>query len=305
MMISIPANFAHFIIELHGESGRAWLGRLPTILATYEQRWHLTLGVPFTNLSFHYVIPAVRDDGIAVVVKAQSPTGEFTKETEALRLFDGHGTVRLLAYDMNDEVMLLERLHPGTPLRKMADDVKAISIATTVMKQMWRPVPREHPFSTVEKWGEGFHRLREYYEGGNGPFPKALLEEAETLYAELSASMAEPKLLHGDLHQDNILESERNEWRAIDPKGLVGEAAYETGALLRNFLPDLLKLPNPKQTLARRVKQLAEELDIEHARVRGWGLAQAVLAAWWGVEDNGQLGEDTLTCARLLSELKV
>lgn len=304
-MISIPDNFAHFIIELHGESGRAWLERLPTILAMCEQRWHLTLGVPFANLSFHYVIPAMRADGTAVVVKAQSPTGEFAEETEALRLFDGHGTVQILAYDMNDEVMLLERLLPGTPLRKMADDLKAISIATTVMKQMWRPVPLEHSFATVEKWGEGFLRLRQHYEGGNGPFPKALLEEAETLYADLSASMTVPMLLHGDLHQDNILATERNVWKAIDPKGLIGEPAYETGALLRNFLPDLLNFPNPKQILARRVKQLAEELDIEPARIRGWGLSQAVLAVWWGVEDNDQIGEDTLTCARLLSEIKI
>ncbi len=304
-MVSIPNDFARFMLELHGEEGRLWLGRLPTILTACEQRWHITLGMPFANISFHYVIPAIRDDGTPVVVKAQSPTGEFTEELEALRLFDGHGMAQLLAYDSNDEVMLLERLRPGTALRKMEDDEKAISIATTVMKQLWRPAPLTHPFATVEKWSQGFARLRERYNGGNGPFPKALLEEAETLYAELSASMAEPMLLHGDLHQDNILSSERNGWLAIDPKGLIGEPAYETGAILRNFLPDLLELPDPKRILARRVDQFAEELGFDRARVRGWGLSQAVLSAWWGIEDSGQLSEDTLTCARLLSEITI
>jgi streptomycin 6-kinase len=55
-----------------------------------------------------------------------------------------------------------------------------------------------------------------------------LLEEAETLFAELNASMAEPFLLHGDLHHENILAAEREPWLAIDPKGVVGEPARET-----------------------------------------------------------------------------
>jgi len=303
-MLSIPAAFARFMLELHGDKGRLWLERLPTILMNCEQRWHLTLDTPFPHISFHFVIPGVRDDGTQVVVKAHSPTGEFAEELEALRLFAGHGMTQLLAYDANDEVLLLERLRPGISLRKMEDDEQAISIAATVMQHLWRPAPSVHPFATVEKWGRGFVRLRQHYHGGNGPFPKALLEEAETLYAELSTSMAKPVLLHGDLHQDNILSSERDGWLAIDPKGLIGETAYETGALLRNFLPELLELPNPKRTLTRRIDQLAEDLRFDRARIRGWGLSQAVLAVWWGIEDSGQLGEGSLACAKLLSEFK-
>src|SRR5438128_12681264 len=96
----------------------------------------------------------------------------------------------------------------------------------------------------------------------------ALLEEAETLYAELSASMAEPVLLHGDLHHDNILSATRQPWLAIDPKGLIGEPAYEVGAWLRNPLPQLLHMPQPGRILARRVDQFAEELGLERTRVR-------------------------------------
>jgi len=304
-MFIIPENFARFMLELHEDKGREWLACLPEILANCERRWHLTLGQPFVNISFHFVVPAMREDGTAVVLKAHSPTGEFPEEMEALRLFDGHGMVRLLAYDTQDEVMLLERLNPGTSLRKVVDDEKAMSIAADVMKRLWRPAPAEHTFDTVEKWGKGFDRLRQHYHGGHGPFPKALLEEAETLYAELSASMGERMLLHGDLHQDNILASERNGWLAIDPKGLIGEPAYETGALLHNFLPELLEMPDPKRVLARRIDQLSEELGFDRARVRGWGLSQAILSVWWGIEDSGQFNEDVLTCAELLSEIKL
>jgi streptomycin 6-kinase len=32
---------------------------------------------------------------------------------------------------------------------------------------------------------------------------------------------------------------------------------------------------------------LAEEVGFERARVRDWGMAQAVLSAWWFIEDGG------------------
>src|SRR5712692_6651821 len=106
-MFVIPDKFAREMIALHGAKGADWLERLPTILATCERRWGITLGPAFADLSFHYVASAVRSDGTAVVVKACSPTGEFMQEAEALRLFDGRGMVRLLEYDTSDEVMLL------------------------------------------------------------------------------------------------------------------------------------------------------------------------------------------------------
>ena len=82
--------------------------------------------------------------------------------------------------------------------------------------------------------------------------------------------MSSPVLLHGDLHHDNILSAERAPWLAIDPKGLVGEPAYETGAWLRNSHPELLNSPHPARTLARRIDQLAAELNSERARIHGW-----------------------------------
>ena len=148
-------------------------------------------------------------------------------------------------------------------------------------------------------------RLRQQYGGGSGPFPPALLEEAETLFAELSASMAESVLLHGDLHHDNILSATREPWLAIDPKGLVGEPAYEVGAWLRNPLPQLFSMPQPERVTARRIAQFAEELGLDRRRVRDWGMAHAVLSVWWEIEDTGHISDDMLACAELLAAIKV
>jgi streptomycin 6-kinase len=300
----IPENFASFMIEIAGEEGHSWLNRLPAMLAACEERWNLMISAPVSNLTFNYVAPAVLADGSEAIVKI-GLTDEFPSQPEALQHFDGHGIVQILAYDELDKVMLLERLRPGTSLRSVEDDEAAISIATSIMRKLWRPLPLHHyPFPTIEDWGKGFARMRKLYDGGIGPIPSTLFDKAESLYAELSASMAEPVLLHGDLHQDNILSAERDSWLAVDPKGVIGEPAYETGAILRNFWPDILSVPNPKQLMARRIDQFSTELDFERERIYGWGFAQAVLSVLWSLEDTGKLDRDSLYFVELLDTIK-
>jgi len=134
------------------------------------------------------------------------------------------------------------------------------------------------------EWGGGLTKLRPHFGGGTGPLPVRLVEAAETLFAELLAT-EEPVLLHGDLHHDNILLSERGGWLAIDPKGIIGEPAYEVGSMLRNLWQDRHTITDPVRLLKRRVYQLSEELEIDRGRIRGWAVAQAVQDAWWCIED--------------------
>ena len=302
-MTDIPPDFARTMQEVHGPAGSEWLDRLPDLLAHCEQRWWLAVMPPFA-LSYNYVAPAGREDGSGVVLKVGYPSQELMAEIEALRLYDGRGIVRLIDADRERGVLLLERLSPGTPLSRLADDEQATSIAAGVMRQLWRPAPPEHSFPTAARWALGLGRLREHFGGTTGPFPARLVEQAESLFAELLASASEQALLHGDLHHDNILAAEREPWLAIDPKGLVGEPAYEVGALMRNQLPKPLAGEFARRFLSRRLDQLAEELGLERARLHGWSLAQAVLSAWWSFEDHGHGWEPAIALAEILSGMQ-
>ena len=301
----IPRALIRTTIELHGPAGAGWLKRLPTLIAVSEEHWSLEVGSPFPGLSFNYVAPALRAEGTAAVLKLSFPGDSgFEREAEALRLFDGRGTARLLELDPDRGAMLLERLEPGVPLTTVRDDEEATSIVAGVLRQLWRPVPPRHPFPAVSDWARGFDRLRRSFGGGTGPMPAALVEKAEELFADLLASGGESVLLHGDLHHQNVLAARREPWLAIDPKGVVGEPAYDTAALLHNPV-ELLDAPQPGKVLERRVDLLSEELGLERARVRNWGIAQAVLAAYWGLEDGGRVWEEALVFAELLSTSRI
>lgn len=307
-MSTIPADFARKMHDVHGqEKASAWLARLPAILKECAERWQLTIFPPFPNLSFHYAAPATRADGMPVVIKACSPTGEFAEEAEALRLFQDGGMARLLEIDAEREVILMERLLPGTLLSSLIpeQDERATSILAAVMKRIWQPAPAQHSFPTVEGWGNGLKRLRPQYKGGYGPFPPYLVQQAQALFTELSASSPRHILLHGDLHHENILLAGET-WRAIDPKGVVGDPGYETGALFYNPLGWMATASDPRKMLLRRLDQLAEELEMDRERIRGWGLAQSVLSAWWSVENDPKARppDDVMVCAEMLASFK-
>lgn len=300
--ISRLDTFSRTIIECYGEPGRAWLERLPSLLAEIAESWSLTILPPFSNLTYNYVAPAIRHHGEIAVLKVGVPNPELTTEAAALRFFDGRGCVRLIATDEARGAMLIEHLKPGTPLRSLEPDDQTVRLAASIMRQIWRPAPDNHPFPTTAMWGKGFERMRRTFDGGSGPFPPVLAHTAEQLYAELDALSTTPVVLHGDLHQDNILKAQRDPWLAIDPKGVVGDAAYDTGALLRNPPPwhtqrELARL------MERRVSLLAESLGFEHEQIAGWGLAQAVLSAWWSYEDHGHGWEEAIACAEALYHL--
>jgi streptomycin 6-kinase len=301
-MTTIPETFARTMAEVYGDEGTAWVDNLPALLTRCAARWGLTLEPPFT-LSYNYVAPAVQADGTPVVLKVGVPSPGLLNEIAALRFYDGHGIAQLLDADPAWGALLLERLIPGTMLSEVPDDEEATRIAAGVMRRLWRPLPPGHGFRSVADWAADLADLRPHFGGGTGPLPVALVERAEALFAELLPSQAAPVLLHGDLHHWNIMAAQRDPWLALDPKGIAGEPAYEIGALLRNQIPGLLALSDPPQAMARRVAVLAEELGFDRARLAGWGVAQAVLSAWWSIEDHGYGGEEAITCAELLLPL--
>ena len=299
-MLTIPSNFATAMREVYGAEGEEWLGRLPGIVETCAKRWSVTVDEPFQPLSYNWVAPATGNDGTPLVLKVGFPCPEIRCEIESLRIYDGRGIARLLESDAELGALLLERLEPGFMLDSVRNETEATTIAAGVMRQLWCPAPADHQFPTVADWGKGFGRLRHNFDGGSAPIPTDLLAEAEEAFTALVASSAAPVVLHGDLHHFNILKAGREPWLAIDPKGVVGEPAYEVGAFMRNPSPQLLSEPNPGEIMRRRLDSFSEELGIDRERLRGWSFAQAVLSACWSYEDHGRVSEHALTCAALL-----
>lgn len=308
-MSQLPTEFIERIKSTFGKAGANWLDILPTLINDYTQQWSLQLQPHFEPLSYNFVAPVIRDDGSQAVLKLGVPNHEMRSEIAALRVYAGHGAVHLLKADPDAGAFLIERLIPGIPLVELEDDEKATEIAAQVMQQLWRST-QDLPglqdlegLLTLEKWAKGFQRLRARFNGDSGPYPESILAQAEAYYNDLNSSAETQVVLHGDLHHWNILSAEREPWLALDPKGVIGDPAFEVAAWMLNPVPDLIHWPDFKQVTARRLDQFSEILEFGRERLRCWSLAQAVLSSWWSMEDNTSDFEYALTIANLLSEL--
>ena len=170
------------------------------------------------------------------------------------------------------------------------------------MLNLWQPAPINYALIQLSDWFKGFVRLRTRFGGSTGPIEKDLVERAEGAVKEFFAEDHTPMLIHGDLHHFNILKSERG-WLAIDPKGVIGPAAYEVGPLLLNPWSEINNPADWLRITERRIAILSDRLGFERERIRTWGLAHAVLSAWWSLEDN-LTWEYAMDCARLLAGMK-
>lgn len=211
------------------------------------------------------------------------------REPVALRALRGP-VVRLL--EQRPEGLVLERLEPGRPLADTgADDETVTRLLGTTMRQLWAPVPPGCPLPTAEQECAPLHDP-----AATAPLPAGLVEAARTALARLLAGSPPPVVLHGDLHDDNLLSSDDGRgWVAIDPHGVVGDPAYDVGPVLLNPLDG-----EPARLVRPRLDQLARLLDLPRSRLAAWGVVRCVLSEAWEVQDSGRPDGGPLRVAEAL-----
>ena len=176
-----------------------------------------------------------------------------------MKLFDGNGCVKLLAYDAAYNGLLLEDITPGNTLNILFpdDDAHALEITAALIKKMQRAdfSGHMHEFETVEDWMD---LLRTFQ---SAKIPQSILEKAYKLSQELLSTPYEKTLLHGDLHHENILQCAHDphdieSWIIIDPKGVVGPVEFEVVRFLMNPVPALLQQSNCREIITKRIDEL-------------------------------------------------
>lgn len=171
--------------------------------------------------------------------------------------------------------LLLERLHPDVSVRSLPE-AKALLEASGVLRRLWVAPPDRHPFETVaERTGRQARAMRASVTGPDDPVAP-LVDAALSLRDELLASPPEELLLHGTFRQSKILSGDRMPWLAVGPDPLIGESAFDLARLVRDRVEDLIAMSSGSSTTRRRVRRLADSLEVDQERLRGWTLFRAV-----------------------------
>ena len=305
---TISPRLARTIVELYEDEGAAWLERLPALIDDCARRWSLTMQPPYP-LSYNYVAPAIRADGTPVVLKVGFPSDEIPeRDRGAAALRRPWHACSCWRPIPTGARLLLERLTPGTTLVHMEDDEQATAIAAEVMRQLWQGpgggAPPEYPFPNSRRLGRwdaeaarAFRRRHRALPARAGRRSRVAVRRAAGIAGRAGAAARRPASREHPCRHTRALAGDR-------PQGRGRRAGLRGRRAAAQLAADTLRHGRPARATARRVDQLAEALGFDRARIRGWGLAQAVLSAWWSYR--GLMGygwEQTIACAELLAGL--
>ncbi|AQS67250.1 aminoglycoside phosphotransferase family protein [Streptomyces pactum] len=255
--------------------GDDWLEKLPEAAERAVAVRELTVErvqVPGGRSSLVVLVRTA--DGTPAVLKLAPRRARPEGERAALAHWGGLGAVQLLGAEPTEGVLLLERLHPDVSVRSLPE-AKALLEAAGTLRRLWVEPPAGHPFETVaERTGRQAEAMRAGAVADAEVAP--LVDAALAAREELLAAPPEPRLLHGTFRQSKVLAGDRMPWLAVGPDPVVGESAFDLARLVRDRVEDLIAQPSGASTTRRRVKRLAESLEVDQERLRGWTLFRAV-----------------------------
>ncbi|MEV5875521.1 aminoglycoside phosphotransferase family protein [Streptomyces sp. NPDC052101] len=256
-------------------AGDDWLAQLPAIAEQAVARRELTVErVQEPGGRSSLVVLVRRADGTPAVLKLAPPRARPESERAALAHWAGLGAVQLLEDGAEDGVLLLERLHPDVSVRSLPEP-KALLEAAGTLRRLWVEPPAGQVFETVaERTGRQAAAMRAGAEADTEVAP--LVDAALAAREELVAAPPEHQLLHGTFRQSKVLAGERMPWLAVGPDPVVGECAFDLARLVRDRVEDLIAAPSGAGAVRRRIKRLAESLEVDQERLRGWTLFRAV-----------------------------
>jgi len=287
-----------------------WIEDLPELVAGLERDWQITVGRPYDDATEAFVARATLAGGspadgtlaggslaggtpaggslaggTPAVLKLMIPRpGEHARrEIAVLRLTEGDGCVRLLRSDLPRGAMLLERL--GRPLERLGLPMRRRhEILCAAARRVWRPAAGCGLPTGAGKGRWLIDYITATWTELGRPCSERAVDHALACAARRVAAHDDERavLVHGDVHQWNVLEApgDVHRWNAleapggfklVDPDGLLAEAEYDLGIVMREDPVELMR-----GDARGRARWLARRCGLDATAIWEWGVVERV-----------------------------
>jgi streptomycin 6-kinase len=266
-----------------------WLDRLPRLAAELLEEWGLTLDGEGLHGQASLVLPVRTTSGRPAMLKISWPHEEAEHEALALQHWHGSGSVQLLRADPHRWALLLERLH----LEDLTGlwDVQACEIVGGLYRQLHVPAPPQLRLLSAKaaEWAGEFADVPR-----DLPVPHRMIEQARSLARDFASDAGtDGRLIHTDLHYENVLAADRADWLVIDPKPLSGDPHYEVGPMLWNRWSDYAG--RVRDGIRDRFFAIVDAAELDEDRARDWVIVRMVVNVVDELTENSDPDADWIT----------
>ena len=204
-------------------------------------------------------------------------------EVRTLQAYDGNGYCKLYAYDLTDNVLLLEWIMPGKNMWSTIFDhwERARQMAELLKGLTFQQGQKGYP--TYLSWLEAVHKKLSTM--GSVDEVLSYLDKAMEIYAELKLRYPKECLLHGNLHQEKLLLNEKGGFTIINPKGVVDDPIMETARFLLNETPGSEGTQRDVDKIREMAGIMGSVINVPAADILKCLFIDAVLSYCWTMEE--------------------
>jgi streptomycin 6-kinase len=271
VVVRLPAG----VLDMagRGDAWAAWVDTLPGTAQALLDDWQLTADGPPLHGYCSLVLPVRTAGRRPAMLKMGFPDEESEHEHLALRHWAGRGAVELLRADPRRRALLLERLH-GEDLDEV-DEEEACEVVAGLYRRLHLPAPPQLRLLSdqVARWAGYLSAIPR-----SAPVPYRLVEQSLSIArAFVGDDATDGRLLHTDLHYENVLAGDREPWLAIDPKPLSGDPHFELAPMLFNRWDEVVAAGDVRGAVRRRFHTLVDVAELDEDRARDWVVLRAVV----------------------------
>lgn len=260
-IIYLPKKFKTNIINLYGNEGEIWVKGIDNLIEKYINKYKIENIELVDNLSINLVLKAKSQQYGNIILKIAPATRTLISEASALEYYSSKYSAMCYYYDEEDETMILELLSPGINLFDLDNQEERIKVFSNIANNiMFNPENNEN-FKIFEK---RFYDKIMCVEENKEEFLdiKEIIDMSIQVYNTIKSKNLPKYVLHGDLQHKNILKSEDN-WKVIDPHGIVAERAFETSIfILSEFIHNNMKVSELNNLISSVSKYFLENEEI-------------------------------------------
>jgi streptomycin 6-kinase len=252
-----------------GHSG--WIDELPDIVRGLERDWSIEVGHTFDEGTEALVAEALMDDGTQAVLKVLVPrTGDVgDQEATVLRLVAGDGCPLLYRDDPARGALLMERLGSSLFALRLPYEQR-LPILCDAASRIWRPAPDAGLPTGADKATWLIEFITSTWAELDEPCERRTIDHAVACAERRLAAHDDERavLVHGDVQQWNALQA-GDGFELVDPDGLLAEAEYDFGVVLRED-PDEPLAADPWAT----AHWMADRHGLDATAIWEWGVVE-------------------------------